>query len=260
MVKRRRSGMIGGYSTLSSLKSALFSLCVKPDILVATALQEPLDSQFRSRLSRFAMEEKMILQDCIAHASLSSELDLRLLDHSSSITYHTCEAYQYLQADNCQDSDAMGIWTTAQIFWMVAPPWPSQLQGLSVPKKHQAQRGVNVRAVYRGPWNNKPHILWMSWRYWTLDKGWHHWGFHPTQTSLAHWHCLPLPQEVHLDVIMLILRQIWKAHNALTFDKRTTTTREVLQQVLDNLNSWQGCYKKQKTPLRAWREYWQRCL
>ncbi|KAF8641696.1 hypothetical protein HU200_067718 [Digitaria exilis] len=82
-----------------------------------------------------------------------------------------------------------------------------------------------------------------------------------TEDSIPHRHhwligtALPLPQEVHLDVIMLILRQIWKAHNALTFDKRATTTREVLQQVLDNLNSWQGCYKKQKTQLRAWREY-----
>ncbi|KAF8728762.1 hypothetical protein HU200_018040 [Digitaria exilis] len=68
-------------------------------------------------------------------------------------------------------------------------------------------------------------------------------------------HELPLPLSVALDVMLVILWQLWKARNALIFDHKHSNTRDVLQRVTDDLKSWSCRYKSLEPPLLCWREH-----
>ncbi|KAF8670147.1 hypothetical protein HU200_050901 [Digitaria exilis] len=43
---------------------------------------------------------------------------------------------------------------------------------------------------------------------------------------------LPLPSQVQLDVVLLIMWQIWKARNAMIFDRQPSTPSSIVQRVI----------------------------
>ncbi|KAF8673824.1 hypothetical protein HU200_048583 [Digitaria exilis] len=66
---------------------------------------------------------------------------------------------------------------------------------------------------------------------------------------------LPLPQDTHLDVILLILWHVWKARNAAIFDHELIPPRLVLKKVLDDMISWTPRYKKLHQQWHAWKTF-----
>ncbi|KAF8732123.1 hypothetical protein HU200_016088 [Digitaria exilis] len=48
-----------------------------------------------------------------------------------------------------------------------------------------------------------------------------------------------LPTQVHLDVIMIVLWQRWKARNAMIFDQKALTANGILRRVIDVLDALQ---------------------
>jgi hypothetical protein len=63
---------------------------------------------------------------------------------------------------------------------------------------------------------------------------------------------LHLPTPVQLDVIMLILWQIWKACNALIFDHRTSLPQDIIGKVVHDLHAWQPRYAMLGHDLQCW--------
>ncbi|KAF8671333.1 hypothetical protein HU200_050046 [Digitaria exilis] len=64
-----------------------------------------------------------------------------------------------------------------------------------------------------------------------------------------------LPRQVALDVFLVILWQIWKARNALIFDHRNSTSRDVLRCVVADLGAWSCRYKTLESSLLRWQEF-----
>ncbi|KAF8671993.1 hypothetical protein HU200_049813 [Digitaria exilis] len=62
---------------------------------------------------------------------------------------------------------------------------------------------------------------------------------------------LSLPPQVHLDVILLTMWQIWKARNRLVFYQQSSTVADILRGVISDLDSWSCRYKTKKTLLHA---------
>ncbi|KAF8670727.1 hypothetical protein HU200_050392 [Digitaria exilis] len=69
-----------------------------------------------------------------------------------------------------------------------------------------------------------------------------------------------LPQSVHLDVILLLLWNLWKARNVVIFDQENTTPQNVLRQVVANMDSWRSRYKQQAQHWTTWRDFIQNSL
>jgi hypothetical protein len=71
----------------------------------------------------------------------------------------------------------------------------------------------------------------------------------------------PRPGAVHLDAILLVLWHIWKARNALIFDKqRRLGTKEVIHRVQVDMSSWTCRFKKTSQLWVAWRDYLASCV
>ncbi|KAF8776528.1 hypothetical protein HU200_003243 [Digitaria exilis] len=66
---------------------------------------------------------------------------------------------------------------------------------------------------------------------------------------------LPLPPQVHLDVILLTIWQIWKARNKLIFDQASSTASDILRHVINDMDFWSCRYKDKKNLLHTWRMY-----
>lgn len=239
---------------------ALYSHSTKPNILVSTAVRTTLGSQLQPRLSRCAREEKLILLDCLLQVSLSDTPDSRVLNHSSSRSFHTKDMYQALRDGGQMDPDALRIWesnlpTKIKFFgWLLHherlncrsflyrrnirsmdESYCERCQGILETPEHLFSECPCASSVWR--------LLGISMRPgmymqpWLLGKE------------------LLLPASVHLDVILLVLWHIWKARNALIFDQKNSTAREVLYRIVDDLDSWSCRYKKHKHELRSWRDY-----
>ncbi|RCV18209.1 hypothetical protein SETIT_3G281400v2, partial [Setaria italica] len=66
---------------------------------------------------------------------------------------------------------------------------------------------------------------------------------------------LSLPSHVHLDVIMMVLWQIWKARNALIFYGKPSSAHEVVRRVIKDFEAWKFRYRKHLTQILCWRDY-----
>nr|CAB3445827.1 unnamed protein product [Digitaria exilis] len=71
-----------------------------------------LCAQLRPRLSRSAAEEKILLEDCLSHVSLTAQPDCRILNHSSGTEFRTSDVYKALQTTLQPDPDAARLWKT----------------------------------------------------------------------------------------------------------------------------------------------------
>ncbi|KAF8730985.1 hypothetical protein HU200_016864 [Digitaria exilis] len=66
---------------------------------------------------------------------------------------------------------------------------------------------------------------------------------------------LLLPSSVHLDVILLILWNIWKACNATIFDSHLLSPIAVLLQVIDDMDTWRPRYQELQPDWDTWRNF-----
>nr|TKW07520.1 hypothetical protein SEVIR_7G312532v2 [Setaria viridis] len=66
---------------------------------------------------------------------------------------------------------------------------------------------------------------------------------------------LHLPEDVHLDVVLLMLWQIWKARNALIFDRKTSLAGDVIRRVINDMDSWSCRYKKTRPQWNCWCDF-----
>ncbi|KAF8686952.1 hypothetical protein HU200_043230 [Digitaria exilis] len=74
------------------------------------------------------------------------------------------------------------------------------------------------------------------------------------------WAEVQLPDSVQMDVIVLVLWQIWKARNALIFDHKLPSPSEIIRKALDDLTSWKCRYKDNKEAIAIWGDYLYSCL
>ena len=51
-----------------------------------------------------------------------------------------------------------------------------------------------------------------------------------------------LPEQVRIDVALLLLWQIWKARNALIFDRISSTPSDILRKAVKDIDGWSCRY------------------
>ena len=65
----------------------------------------------------------------------------------------------------------------------------------------------------------------------------------------------PLPENVRLDIVLLILWHLWKSRNAAIFDHTDSSSQDIINRVAKNIDSWMGRYKGNLPYLREWRTW-----
>ncbi|KAG2562995.1 hypothetical protein PVAP13_8KG307200 [Panicum virgatum] len=70
---------------------------------------------------------------------------------------------------------------------------------------------------------------------------------------------LQLPHSVQADVMLLVLWQIWKARNALIFDRATSLPTDVLRRTIKDMDFWSSRYKKLCLDFDRWRSFLLSC-
>ncbi|KAF8783842.1 hypothetical protein HU200_000282 [Digitaria exilis] len=252
-------------TSLAQLLSALYSHSTCQHLSVAETQRLTLCAQLRPRLSRSAAEEKILLEDCLSHVSLTAQPDCRILNHSSGTEFRTSDVYKALQTTLQPDPDAARLWKT------------------KLPKKIQffgwlLHRGrVNCRAYLyhcniksleeascedcHGVLETTEHIFSTCPR---AAATWLKIQISCRPERLLHpWLLgseLPLPYSVCFDVAMLILWQLWKARNARVFDHKSSSAEDVIRRVVNDLDTWHCRYGKLKDHLKAWRDHLHSCL
>lgn len=71
---------------------------------------------------------------------------------------------------------------------------------------------------------------------------------------------LDFPPSVRLDVVLVLLWNIWKSRNALIFDGKDSAPSEVLRASYRDLIVWACKYKDAHVLIRAWANYIQNCI
>ena len=65
----------------------------------------------------------------------------------------------------------------------------------------------------------------------------------------------PLPENVRLDIVLLILWHLWKSRNAAIFDQTDSSSQDIINRVARNIDSWMGRYKRNLPYVREWRTW-----
>ena len=65
----------------------------------------------------------------------------------------------------------------------------------------------------------------------------------------------PLPDNVRLDIVLLILWHLWKSRNAVIFDQADSSSQDVINRVARDIDSWISRYKKILPYVREWRTW-----
>ncbi|KAG2626059.1 hypothetical protein PVAP13_3KG286727 [Panicum virgatum] len=68
-----------------------------------------------------------------------------------------------------------------------------------------------------------------------------------------------LPEQVHVDVIPLLLWHIWKARNAMIFDHIDSTPRDIIRRVVQDIDAWSCRFNQLKPDLLVWKTWLQSC-
>ncbi|KAG2598402.1 hypothetical protein PVAP13_5KG359007 [Panicum virgatum] len=53
-----------------------------------------------------------------------------------------------------------------------------------------------------------------------------------------------LPQSVHMDAMLFLLWQMWKACNALIFDRADSLPTDIFHRTINSMEFWRCRYKK----------------
>ena len=66
---------------------------------------------------------------------------------------------------------------------------------------------------------------------------------------------LPLPDQTRPDIMLLLLWHIWKARNALIFNRDNLSTVDVLRRVLHDLEIWHCRYGRLSLYIDLWKDW-----
>ncbi|KAG2589371.1 hypothetical protein PVAP13_5NG239162, partial [Panicum virgatum] len=66
---------------------------------------------------------------------------------------------------------------------------------------------------------------------------------------------LQLPQSVHMDAMMLMLWQIWKARNTLMLDRADSLPMDILRRMIKDMEFWRCHYKKLGFHFDRWHSF-----
>ena len=69
-----------------------------------------------------------------------------------------------------------------------------------------------------------------------------------------------LPEQVRIDVALLLLWQIWKARNALIFDRISSTPSDILRKAVKDIDGWSCRYNSLRPHLAAWKIFFDELL
>ena len=223
-------------------------------------MEHPLASLLRPRLTRAGAAEKQVLLDCLGLFHLSEEPDRRFLTHSPQEILSSSSAYRAVHATDPADPDAARFWNTRL---------PSKVWFFGWLVHHER---LNTRAhmLYRNMCKPKeshcescPGILETADHLFLhcpcARAVWDHLGIaigddvhrHPWLLGCE----LQLPDTVQADVMLLLLWHIWKAWNAVIFDKQASSHTDILRRLIKDMEMY-GCrYKKLRFDFDRWKSY-----
>ena len=210
-------------SPLAATFPVLFSHCTHPEISVHHALRTPLSTQLHVRLTRSAAAEQQVLSDCLAHVHLTDELDTHLLASLRPEPFTSGGAYKLLSPEGPHHLDAMAIWhvrlpTKLKFFaWLLC-------HGRLNTRDYLYRRSIR-------PLSESFCELCPT----SLETDWHIFVSCPLATSV--WDKLALdvqgcnlrfpwliglgislPEVLRVNIVFIVLWQLWKARNAKIFD------------------------------------------
>ena len=64
-----------------------------------------------------------------------------------------------------------------------------------------------------------------------------------------------LPTVLRLDIMMLLLWNVWKARNDLIFEHQDHSPSEVLRRVVKDIDDWSCRYRRHTAEISAWRDW-----
>ena len=238
---------------------ALFSHCVRDIATVRTVLRDGLHHHLRPRLTHVARRELVDLEDSLSHVDLQDVPDSRLLALVAHEPFTTRGAYHVLHATS-QSSDVPRLWS-------VRLPTKIKFFGWLL---HHGRLNTRARLFHR---NIKPREesyceLCTS----TLETDTH--LFLNCPKALAVWCRLQfvltdttlkrpwdfgapttLPTVLRLDIMMLLLWNVWKARNDLIFEHQDHSPSEVLRRVVKDIDDWSCRYRRHTAEISAWRDW-----
>ena len=65
----------------------------------------------------------------------------------------------------------------------------------------------------------------------------------------------PLPQTTRTDVMLLLLRHMWKARNALIFYHKNSTPSDILRRVIHCLDNWSCRFRRLVWEVDVWKDW-----
>ena len=205
-----------------------------------------------------------ILADCIANVCLNEAPDLRSLASLHDEPFSSRGAYDLLHHSNMPNPDVMLIWSTklptkVKFFaWLLC-------HGRLNTRDYLYRRSIRpLEEPYceRCPTvtESDVHLFFNC----PLAQGtWSALGFAPNPAIVRQpWLlCLSadLPEQVHVDVIPLLLWHNWKARNAMIFDHIDSTPRNIIRRVVQDIDAWSCRFNQLKPDLLVWKTWLQSC-
>ena len=252
-------------TTIAETFPALFSHCTHPNLTVQAAFHAPFGQFLHPRLTRAAAEEKTLLFDCLQHFSPTEEPDVRSLSLLPRAVFSSSSAYHVSHLNDPPDPDAYRCWNTklpskVRFFgWLLhhgrlntrsnllhrnirkpdeagCESCPGTLETddhifISCPRAQEVWRRLGVSVV--GGMQRAPWVLGCE---------------------------LQLPHSVQVDVILLLLWQLWKARNALIFEKINTSPVEVLVKTVKDMDFWRCRFRNFASDFNRWHSFVLSCL
>ena len=213
---------------------ALYCHCIQDALSVRDALNHSLDDVLRPRLTQAAAQDKLLLQNCLQHLTLKDEPDSRFLTLWPSECFNSSSAYRATHTDDAPDPDAIRFWDTKLPSKIRFFGWLLHCDRLNT-RANMLRRNICKQEESSceccpGTLETSEHIFVSCpcaravWSLLGIAVGD---GMHQQPWLLG---CeLQPPHSVQADVMLLVLWQIWKARNALIFDRATSLPTDVLR-------------------------------
>lgn len=247
-------------TTLAETFPALFSHCIRPHLTVNEGVGRPIRSLFRDRLSNSATEELWIVQDCLNAVTLTDEPDQRMMFDRPATAFSSKKVTHTLQCHLQEDPDAARIWKSRLPKKVRFFAWLLHHGRLNC-RAYLHRR--NIRRAEESFCELCPQELEDDTHIFSIcpqaTAVWARINIHPSTANCRYpWMIgkeLQLPNSVHLDVILLILWQLWKARNAVIFEYKRSSVREIVRKVVQDMERWSERYKKHAEDWSAWRVF-----
>ena len=233
---------------------------IAPHVTVREILQTSLRGNLRARLTNAAAAEFQILTDCIAEVTITGSADRRLMIHPVNAPFTSSGAYSILHSDDANEPDAMRIWNTKLPIKVKFFGWLLFYGRLNT-RAHLHYRGIraledSMCEHCANELETDDHLFLRCpraravWDRLLIDIV----GLTP-RTPWLFGVSAPLPDQVHIDMILLTLWHIWKARNALIFDRADQTSTVTIRRVAQDCEAWKHRYPTDKLHVERWRDF-----